>query len=449
MRFKRIVEKTRNLASSLRKERPSDASSDVESNVPTTTFLYTTKCKIIDGRLYNDAVTKQITAKSEFDKMIDMTSFEKFVDKCFYWNRTIYRAKINPHSIKPFTEQPYYVIYYPNGKSTYTVTLCGNIGQRDELKSVARIVENALKKNTKYTFGGTTFEHGVLSFHSRSYVIGMTDRSNTKDTSFGLMISDSLNKRMGHNPPDLNAVYMRKKLNMFTETEQANFSGQIYEEFLQDWVELGEKNTEQLCDTTVKKELDKASKEVRKRLTPKDYKKLSEGEQLTKVHPHCSKAIGKKLNSMKLSNNEFFNKDTFPLIKEMYKFSHNQYRNKLKRYSLEYGVSNTQTSTCAYIDQLITKARENLSIKFKNIEYQQPRGSHKKQLPCPIENSIQQLQIEMDLSEGVELICKQAKIRWPNVHSKLSKTETNRFIIYKRRFFESSKNKSYHGQKCK
>jgi len=414
-RLKRLVDKTKSLVTELQKQKPSDASSDVGSNVPVTPSysLYTTNCKIINGRLYNDAKKSKVTATSEFDTMIDMDSFQKFPEKCFFWNRTIYRAKIKPDKLKPFSEQPYYVLYYPNGPNTYRLSVCPNIGQASELKAVARQVREALKKNNKYTFDAMTFEHGVSNFHLRTYVIGMTDRSNTKDTSFGLMIPDSLNKKMGSNLPNLNDVYTKRNLNMFTETEQVNFSGVILQDYYNDYVKLGEKQIDESCFDILKKELNKASRTVRTQLTPKVYDKLPAAEKKRRVHSSCSNAVRKKLNGMTLANNSFFDKDIFSLTKEHYKWTHDQHREKVKRYSTEWGVKVTQTSSCAFIDQLVTKARENLAMNYKSIEYKQLKGSTKK-LPCPIENGVQQLQTAMDISEAVELIDKQAQFCWPN-----------------------------------
>ncbi len=127
----------------MREQKPSDASSDVESNVPVTPdySLYTTKSKILNGRLYNETTKKKITAESQFDQMIDMTSFQKLPEKCFYWNRTIFRAQLKPDALTPYTKQPYYVLYYPNGEKTYTLTACGNIGQASELKDIANKVK--------------------------------------------------------------------------------------------------------------------------------------------------------------------------------------------------------------------------------------------------------------------------------------------------------------------
>lgn len=252
--------------------------------------------------------------------MIDINSFHKLPEKCFYWNKTIFRAQLKPDALTPYTKQPYYVLYYRNGEKTYTVTACGNIGQASELKDVANKVQTAIEneKNTKYTYGGMTVEHGVLHFHSRSYGIGMTDRSNTQDTSFGFMISDSLNKRMGKNSPKLNNVYMRKNMNMFTETEEVNFSGIILKEHHSDWIQVGENLVQQRFDTTLKQELDTAARKVRREFTPKLYDKLSTKQKLKKVHLPCSTAVRKKLDTMTLANNPFFDKDVFPYIKEKY-----------------------------------------------------------------------------------------------------------------------------------
>lgn len=143
------------------------------------------------------------------------------------------------------------------------------------------------------------------------------------------------------------------------------------------------------------------------------YDKLSEKEKLKKVHSPCRTAVRQKLDTITLAKNPFFDKDVFPYLKGKYNEVFKQYRDKVVRYSEEHGVTNTQTSTCAFIDQLITKAKENLLIRFKSVEYRQPRGSHKK-LQCPVENSVQQLETVMDLAEGVELISKQAELKWPN-----------------------------------
>lgn len=265
------------LMKSTRKAKPSDASSDVVSNVPLTPdcSLYSTKCKIVDGRLYNETTTKEITAKSDFDQMIDLNSFQKLPEKCTFWNRTIFRAKLKSDSIKPYTQQPYYVMYYPNGPKTYAVSLCGNIGQASELKDIASKVQDAVSKSKNYTYGKMTVEHGVLHFHSRAYGIGMTDRSNTQDSSYGVMIPDSLNKRMGNNPPQLDDVYTRRRINMFTETDEVNFSGVILKDYHDEWLLVGDNLVQDKCYTVLKTELDTTSRKIRRTMKPKNYDKLS------------------------------------------------------------------------------------------------------------------------------------------------------------------------------
>jgi hypothetical protein len=98
---------------------------------------------------------------------------------------------------------------------------------------------------------------------------------------------------------------------------------------------------------------------------------------------------------------------------ENYRIVHESYCKKARRYASELGVKPTQVSVCFFLDVCILESENNLITKFKSIEYEQPVGSTTK-LVCPIDNSVQNLQRAMDISEAAELIVKHAELTWPN-----------------------------------
>jgi hypothetical protein len=345
--------------------------------------------------------------------MIDTKSFQKLTNKCSHTHRTIYRAKLKFDQLGNLTNQDYFVLYYPKGEKNYIVTVCGNVGQAEELKAVGNRVRDALQNNKQYSFGAMTFEHGVSDSYSEAFGIGRTGRSNANDTSYGLSIGDSLNRRMGKNQPSLRKIYEEHNRTIFSENGTVNFSGVILEDFFNNYVKLGEERTEELYINEMEKIITKAARKKRNKVTSKKYDKLSVAQKEKKVDATCYQATCTKLNNIEFSKNVFFDRDIFPIYKENYKTAHDLYRKKVERYGRELGVKTTQTSTCFFLDLLLVKARHNLLVEYKSIEYQQPVGSNKK-LPCPIENGKQQLQRQMDLCEVVELICKQAESEWPN-----------------------------------
>lgn len=221
------------------KPRPSNASSDGISSVPViqgNCRFYTTKCKIANGRLYNET-SKNFVVRSEFDTMIKTDSFVSFGKKTYYTERTIYRAEIKSETLGNLKNQKYFVIFYPRGEKGYIVSICGNTGQSKELKDVATKVQTAITndvralekakddkaKQSYYVYGGMTFEHGVPNLYSEVFGIGRTDRSNTNDSSYGLSIGDSLNKRMGKNQPSWADIYDLEACTIFNESEAKNF----------------------------------------------------------------------------------------------------------------------------------------------------------------------------------------------------------------------------------
>ena len=434
-----IKEKTKSAVKSaadcLIKPRPSNASSDIISSVPVikgNLHFYTTKCKIANGRLYNET-SKNYVVKSEFDNMIKPDSFVAFGEKTYYTEKTIYRAEIKPETLGNLKNQKYFVIFYPRGEKGYIVTVCGNTGQSKELKSVAAKVQMALETDVKafsdaknekakqayYVYGGMTFEHGVPDLYSEVLGIGRTDRSNTNDSSYGLSIGDSLNKRMGKNQPSWADIYDLNVSTIFNESEAKNFCNFFLDTFLQESVNLGNKSIQRRCNEQITEKLNEISKVVETKMQEETYAALSPKQQVKVVHEACHEAVLKMLlsenvkNSKEFQKNAFFDRDIFLLYAENYRIVHEFYCKKARRYGSELGVKPTQVSVCFFLDVCLLESQNNLTTEFKSLEYEQPVGSTTK-LVCPIENSVQNLQRAMDISEAAELICKHAELTWPN-----------------------------------
>ena len=415
--------------------RPSDASSDVISSVPViqgNVRFYTTKCKIANGRLYNET-SKKYVVKSEFDNMIQPNSFVVFGEKTYCTERTIYRAEIKSETLGDLKNQKYFVTFYPRGEKGYIVTVCGNIGQSNELKTVAAKVQKALETDIKalsdkkdekakqayYVYGGMTFEHGVPDLYSEVLGIGRTDRSNTNDSSYGLSIGDSLNKRMGKNQPSWADIYDLNASIIFNEREAKNFCNFFLEEFLNESVNLGKESTQRRCNQQIAEKLNKISKDVEKKIQKETYATLSPKQQVEAVHKACHEGVVKMLlnynveDSKEFQKNAFFDRDMFSLYAENYRIVHEFYCKKTRRYASELGVKPTQVSVCFFLDVCLLESQNNLKTEFKSMEYEQPVASITK-LACPIENSVQNLQRAADISEAAELICKHAELTWPN-----------------------------------
>jgi hypothetical protein len=403
--------------------RPSDASSDSISSTDTQNALTVdTHCKVLGGRLHSgEALSKKTPVNSAFDEIIMPDTFVKFPKKKYLVKRTIYRAQINPNRLKNLSGQSYFVIFYPIGTKEYLVTLCGNVGQAEDLKAVAKLVKDAVAGDKNYKYGGMTFEHGVAHTYNEGLDIGRTDRSNTRDTSYGLTIGDSLNKRMGKTQVDMADVYDTHQVNMFTETAGTNFPSIILPQYYAEYVKKGEERTKIICQENIAEEINLAAQKVQEK--HKNYDQLPVLEQEKLVDKACYNAARAEVERYNLESakkphlesqkNPYFDMDTSSLTSDNYKKVHHLHCQKVNRYSKELGVDSTQTSTFFFLDVLLAKSQSNLSTEYKSIEYQQPRGNTKK-LPCPIENGIQQLDRQSDYSQAVELICKQAAIKWPN-----------------------------------
>lgn len=73
------------------------------------------------------------------------------------------------------------------------MTVCGTLGQANEVKAGARIVRLAVKSNKYYFYDGSS-EHTLLKLYCETSKIGRTGRSNKNYTSYDLTIRDSFNK---------------------------------------------------------------------------------------------------------------------------------------------------------------------------------------------------------------------------------------------------------------
>jgi hypothetical protein len=334
-----IKKKTKSAAKSVAdcfiKPRPSNASSDGISSVPViqgNCRFYTTKCKIANGRLYNET-SKNFVVKSEFDTMIKPDSFVSFGKKTYYTERTIYRAEIKSETLGNLKNQKYFVIFYPRGEKGYIVSICGNTGQSKELKDVATKVQTAITndvralekakddkaKQSYYVYGGMTFEHGVPNLYSEVFGIGRTDRSNTNDSSYGLSIGDSLSKRMGKNQPSWADIYDLEACTIFNESEAKNFCNFFLDQFLQETVNLGNKSIQGLFKKQMAEKLNEIFKVVEKTMQKETYDALSSEQQVQAVHEACHKAVLDMLlnenvkDNRNFKKNVFFDRDMFPL----------------------------------------------------------------------------------------------------------------------------------------